>query len=91
MSEYAFEWVADAGVKWQPRLLHGRRRWTYRIREDLGSDSLTTKVTWAYDRDGSTPTLYRSRRRAERVARREQKRRDCKIANIYREAEEDSD
>lgn len=91
LSEYAFRWDADAGVKWQPKLLDGSREWGRR--DDWGVDSHYV-TAWMKEESGPyrwEPILYKSQRRAERVARREQKRRDRVAANEYREAEEEHD
>ena len=78
------EWQDGYGRSyWQPMLASGERLW----RESCYEDGLTLSSGWSRCGVGLGAVTYRSRARAERIARREQKRRDKKRLNEIREVQ----
>lgn len=84
----AHQWMNDYGkIKWQPQLDNGKRLW-----KDYGILCDRTHTwgdcermdTWGDNDGGFGPVLYRSKKRAERVAMRHQRKMKHKKMSSYR-------
>ena len=79
------EWRDGHGhPHWQPMLDDGKRLW----RDSSYASYPAETTTWRSAQTTLGPVTYRSRARAERVARREHKRRTKKRLSVIREIRE---
>lgn len=82
---HATEWKNGLGrSRWQPETADGKRRWLEEVTDISGFPTYFVPV-WEHPikSAGLEPSLYRSRRRAKRVARRAERR---EAANAWEEA-----
>ncbi len=74
--------------RYQPRLANGQRLWMA-TEFDPVLPGEVTRIWWDLN-DWFKPVLYRSCRRAERVARRGQRRRERALRNEFHEVKEEA-